>query len=61
MERMQKGVDLLVLYSSAAVPQVKVRKGVCCRGALSVPWFPAARVGTMHLDAVLAAALQTSF
>lgn len=55
-----KGVDLLVLYSSAAVPQIKVRKDVCCRGNLSIPWFPAARVGAMHLDAVLAAALQNS-
>lgn len=58
---MQKGVDLLVLYSSAAVPQIKVGKGVCCGGDLSVPWFPAARVGTMPLGAVLAAALQSSF
>lgn len=56
-----KGVDLVVLYSSAAAPQLKVRKDVCCRGDLSVPRFPAARVGTIHLDAVLAAALQTSF
>lgn len=56
-----KGVDLLALYSSAAVPRIKVRKGVCCRGDFSVPWVPAAGVGAMHLDAVLAAALQTSF
>lgn len=56
-----KGVDLLVLYSSAAAPLLKVRKDVCCRGDLSVPRFPAAWVGTMDFDDVLAAALQTSF
>lgn len=37
-----KGVYLLVLYPSAAVPQIKVRKNVCCRGNQPISWFPTA-------------------
>lgn len=32
-----KGVDLLVLYPSASVAYIKVRKEVCCRGKLTSP------------------------
>lgn len=32
-----KGADLLVLYPSASVAQIKVRKEVCCRGKLTIP------------------------